>query len=494
MPGCDILSLPLKPAEAYVLSRIDSSVDERELSTVTGLGPSEVAGALDRLHALGAIDFVGQHAQLRPLRQPTPHPMPASGSPEPRRPTPPGTPAAHAAPLGRSAVGYASASPTLYDPAELDEDVEVDPEKRRRILDLFYRLDDFTYYELLGVADDAEKKQVKSAYYLIAPEFHPDKFFRKRLGSYKHKIETLFTRITLAHDVLTNKQRRSEYDDYLEQTHKNRTMTALLERTNRDIAVLAAAVDESAAATATTPEAPSPSPGRYLDTRPPETAQSRRETLARKLVGGVRRVNAQAPAGSGEGLRARYENARAEAKKQQVNRFLESGKVALERKDYAAAANAYRIASSLVPEDVELARKSAEVTREAAVALASGYVKQAEYEASYERWDEASLSYAKAATGLPGNGRVHERVAYATLKSSGNARRAIEYARRAVELSPKEAEFHVTLARAYSAAGLEVSAQGELDRALELAPKDNRIRELVRLAQQEPQPKDGKVG
>jgi len=95
---------------------------------------------------------------------------------------------------------------------------------------------------------------------------------------------------------------------------------------------------------------------------------------------------------------------------------------------------------------------------------------------------------------MPGSARVHERVAFATLKSSGNSRRAIEFARRAVELSPKEAEYHVTLARAYLAAGLEKSAVGELDRAAELAPKDARIRELIRLARVEPQHKDGKVG
>ena len=492
------MSLPLKPAEAFVLSRIDSSVDERELGIMTGLGASEVSAALDRLAAMGAIDFVGQNVPLRTLKpRSTPPEAQSAVRAEPRKTPPTGVSSTHPALLGRSALTHASASPPLYDPAELDEDVEVDATIRRKILDLYYRLDEYTFYELLGVPDGADKKQVKSAYYVIAPEFHPDKFFRKRLGSYKQKIEGIFTRITLAHDVLTNKQRRAEYDEYLEQTHKNRTMAALLERTSRDIAVLAAAVDETAAAVATAPPTPAaqPSPGRYVDTRPPESLQSRRETLARKLVGGVRRVQNPTPTvAPGDGLRARYENARTEAKRQQVTRFLESGKSALERKDYAAAANAYRIASSLVPEDVELAQKSAEVTREAAVALAAGFVKQAEYEASYDRWDEAALSYVKAATGLPGNARVHERVAFATLKSTSNARRAIEYARRAVELAPKEAEFHVTLARAYFAAGLEVSAHGELDRAVELAPKDPKIRELVRLAREEPQTKDGKVG
>src|SRR5262245_46812159 len=58
-PGCDIKSLPLKPSEAYLLSRIDAAVTERELALITGLPQAEVEAALDRLVELGAIQFVG---------------------------------------------------------------------------------------------------------------------------------------------------------------------------------------------------------------------------------------------------------------------------------------------------------------------------------------------------------------------------------------------------------------------------------------------------
>ena len=51
----------------------------------------------------------------------------------------------------------------------------------------------------------------------------------------------------------------------------------------------------------------------------------------------------------------------------------------------------------------------------------------------------------------------------------------------------------VTLARAYMAAGLERSASGELDRALELAPNDAKIRDVVAQVRSI-SPKGGKVG
>ncbi len=98
-------------------------------------------------------------------------------------------------------------------------------------------------------------------------------------------------------------------------------------------------------------------------------------------------------------------------------------------------------------------------------------MKQAQYEANQDRWGEAALSYSRVCAGRPDDARAHERVAYATLKSSGNTRRAVEFARRAVELAPRTPDFHLTLARAYLAAGLGKSVAGEIDRALEAAPE-----------------------
>lgn len=508
LPGCDIRSLPLRPSEAYLLSRIDSAVSERDLCLITGLSQAEVQSALDRLLELGAIHFVGANGAPLPggppkttdATVPPPALLPPPAAPkEPPRANHPG------APHARRRVHHDS--PQLYDPAELDEVVDLEVEKKRRILDSFYRLDDFTYYELLNISEQADKKQIKSAYYQAAPEFHPDRFFRKNLGSYKPKIEAIFARITLAHDVLTSKERRSEYDEYLEQTHRNRAMSALIDEAPRIIASVASAVEESASAMAGGPGGYSPATaGRYgSEPRTPETLQSRRDTLARKLGGRGPRPGGMGPPGAvppdeaardprvgGEALRARYQAARTEALRLQLRRYVDAARASLERKDYASAANAYRIAASLAPEDTELQNTCVETAQLAATALADGFMKQAEYEAQAGRWADAALSYSKVCTGLPDDARAHERAAYATIKGSGNTRRAIELARRAVELSPKTAEFHVTLARAYFSAGLENSAAAEIDRAAELAPKDARIKELIARARERP-PKDGKV-
>jgi curved DNA-binding protein CbpA len=98
------------------------------------------------------------------------------------------------------------------DPPELQEDVELDLEQRRFVLDMFARLDHITHYDVLGVHAGADKKTIKRAYFKLAASTHPDRYFTKRLGSYKGKLEVLFARITEAYDTLTVADRRAAYD------------------------------------------------------------------------------------------------------------------------------------------------------------------------------------------------------------------------------------------------------------------------------------------
>ncbi|MFS8065861.1 MAG: tetratricopeptide repeat protein, partial [Byssovorax sp.] len=253
------------------------------------------------------------------------------------------------------------------------------------------------------------------------------------------------------------------------------------------------------------PEPPAASARASVEPAPSsdEAAKSRRETLARKLSGTMRKAPApthaptpeppsQSPASLqrvAEALRAHHDAGIANARRAQLQRHLDQGKAALEQQQFAAAANAYRIAASLAPDDLAVQTTCAEAMRLADAALADGYWRQALYEEGQDRWAEAALSYSKVCNGRPTSAKAHERVAVATLKSSANIRRAVDFARRAVELEPKSPQFRLTLASAYMAAGLERSALGEIERALELAPGDPKIKDLaqqVRVQAQKP--------
>ncbi len=61
------------------------------------------------------------------------------------------------------------------------------------------------YYELLGVTKSASKEEIKKAFYKLASKYHPDK---------KGGDEAKFKEVNEAYQVLSNDQKRKEYDTY----------------------------------------------------------------------------------------------------------------------------------------------------------------------------------------------------------------------------------------------------------------------------------------
>ena len=59
---------------------------------------------------------------------------------------------------------------------ELNEDVDLDMERRRYILDAYAQLDRINHYALLGVNRAADKKSVKDAYFRLAGLVHPARY------------------------------------------------------------------------------------------------------------------------------------------------------------------------------------------------------------------------------------------------------------------------------------------------------------------------------
>jgi curved DNA-binding protein len=62
------------------------------------------------------------------------------------------------------------------------------------------------YYKILGVAEDADTKTIKTAYRKLARKYHPD-------VSKEHTAEERFKEVTEAYDVLKSTEKRAEYDE-----------------------------------------------------------------------------------------------------------------------------------------------------------------------------------------------------------------------------------------------------------------------------------------
>ncbi|MBX3220065.1 MAG: DnaJ domain-containing protein [Labilithrix sp.] len=457
VPGVDIRSFKLDPMDGFLMTRIDGKLGPKELGRETGLPDFSVARALEKLEKLGIIQLIDPNAPPPP---------------------PPQAPAERKSAIAQFDAGLLAPK---YDPKELEEPADLTPEQKKRILDFFYRLDDLDHYTLLGITAEADKKGVKRAYFELAATFHPDRYFKKELGSFKPKMEELFNRITEAHDTLADAATRAEYDAYLAEVATTRGMEAMLERAMAESARAAA---EAARAVQAAPPPPVPTAPPQPTGPSPDEIRRRKEALARRLTGGVRPPQASRPPSDKpnplrysnpqdamDALKRRYEDRLESATQAHAQRYVQAAEDALAKNDLVAASTAFNIATKFAPDDVDLAMRAQEVKNLADKLLAESYLKQAQYEERQGHWFEAGRSWQKVAK-IRNDAVSHERAANALLHSpEGDLHEAAEHAKQAITLQPGVIENHVTLVEVYLKAGLTASARRAAEAANALDPK-----------------------
>ena len=69
------------------------------------------------------------------------------------------------------------------------------------------------YYEVLGVAKDASEADIKKAYRKAAMKYHPDKF-SSASEKEKKDAEEKFKEINEAYQVISDKEKRAQYDRF----------------------------------------------------------------------------------------------------------------------------------------------------------------------------------------------------------------------------------------------------------------------------------------
>ncbi len=85
------------------------------------------------------------------------------------------------------------------------------------------------YYGILGVEEDSAPEEIRKAYLRLAKKLHPDKFPNDEPG--KQAAQAEFRRVTQAHYVLGESERRAEYDRF-RQLAKARHLLRNAEPTN----------------------------------------------------------------------------------------------------------------------------------------------------------------------------------------------------------------------------------------------------------------------
>ena len=210
-PGFDPLKAAVGPEEYFLLSRIDGSQPLRDVLFASGLPIDRAIQAITKLRALGAVLLPGESAppaakpQPKPAPQPTrttgafPTPMRATGSQK--------TPSTSTTeqPILNHDLRLEGIS--KEEQAALAEQIEMGEGERRLILAMERVIHD--PWALLGIPHGSDAKTVKRAYFALSKAIHPDRYYRKKLGSFRERTSIVFEATSRAYARLigTDKSR-----------------------------------------------------------------------------------------------------------------------------------------------------------------------------------------------------------------------------------------------------------------------------------------------
>ena len=90
---------------------------------------------------------------------------------------------------------------------------------------VFPRLDQLSYYELLCVPSGSDQAAVRTAFYRLAADLHPDRYHTLADRGLKEQLEMIYARICEGYRVLTTPDKRAAYERALNQGKKRLTTT-----------------------------------------------------------------------------------------------------------------------------------------------------------------------------------------------------------------------------------------------------------------------------
>ena len=90
--------------------------------------------------------------------------------------------------------------------------MDLTEEEIKSIRELHDLVDNEYYYEIFNISPSASEEDIKTAYYSMSRQWHPDRFFRRETGKYGPLLEKIFIGINQAFKTLTTIEDRSLFD------------------------------------------------------------------------------------------------------------------------------------------------------------------------------------------------------------------------------------------------------------------------------------------
>lgn len=425
-PDLDLNSVVLGPEDHFLFSRLDGNTSVRQLASLLGLLPMQVAKALLRLEARGVItspvdaeplpaDFINEQAIAA-----------AEGS-------------QGAAGGGRQnfakkinkvseadLIGVGRYEGFVFPRGPLEEVCNLEAGIRKEMLFLSDRIESMNAFTILDVPLSApEAKLVMTAEKKLRM-FHPDTYFEQDLGSFGPLILRLYSKVREAADTLLDDERRNEL--------RTRLLGLSLE-----------------------------------------------EIKEEDLPVEVREARAKERARVSKGLRAR--RLRKNPMFRNIARAKELYREAMdyiEKKDLVKAHNAILAARTFDPRNVVYTEMEERMRVRAAESRSEPHVKAAEFATNVGRWDQAMAGYMRAAHLAEHKPEYWARAAECALRIGDDLQEASNLAQKAIDIAPDNTEFLRVLFNILDTARMEAKARGIGERIVRLDPTATDVQDRLK--------------
>lgn len=369
--GIDLTRAGLSLEEGYLVSRVDGRTPVKDLALLINRPINETSEIVERLTAVGVLVCGGEN--------------PSSDD---------------------EFGGF------QFPEALLQEEVDLKEDEKRKILFFHGHLSHWTHYQVLGVRWRDDAKTIKKAYFERSKEWHPDRFRREPLGSYKSRIDDIFRAVRDAYNVLSKPDAKAAYDRDHAPSLDEEDMAEMLAAQRRE---------------------------RRSEEREEER---RRRRLERNPM--RRRMH------------------RAKALHEEALQLKEKGEL-LEALRSAQAAAAFH--------DKEEYRQLKRELQAATAELRVGpLIRRGMHAESMTSWEDAIAVFEEAVRLAPEHGPARLRLAYNLVMGGRPPQQVNEHIQRALQLMPEEPEAHFVRGLCYEKGDMGKAALRAYQRALELKP------------------------
>ncbi|MEL6343512.1 MAG: DnaJ domain-containing protein [Myxococcota bacterium] len=308
---------------------------------------------------------------------------------------------------------------------------------RRQILKFYARISQGDHRALLGVDAEADFDTIRSAYYEMCRQWHPDQFTHRDLDpSLRERIGAIFTAIVHAYRALRAENRGEDSPDLDTIPPQAAVGDAIEHRSGNELFLeglrafrcgqLAQARQWLERALTVEPNNPT-----YVNFA---------ATVTQRL---------EKPGGNGESAEHHYQ----------------AGCRAMARKDPVAAANAFNLAAQLDPMNPAYRQAFLDARQHARRTLSVQWLAQARNAEKRRNRGDALRCYQKAVQYGVSEATVYARMGELFWKLQKDGRAALKYTRRAAQMQPQDPRIRRALIDLYEALNMPINAQREMSKS-----------------------------